>query len=143
MTYKGIVKGKTIEFEDLIELPEGTEVEVVVHIRPGKALAASGDPKGSGPALRRLWDTPSLCTPEDVETLLQAIDQGKRPVRFAGIFDQEDKPQEGPLLFPTLPKKLSDLCIRYAKKAGLKDVAFHCLRDTFISRIAPIMGCPP
>ena len=29
----------------------------------------------------------------DVETLLQAIDQGKRPVRFGGIFDQEDTPQ--------------------------------------------------
>ena len=92
MTYKGIVKGKTIEFEDPLALPEGTEVEVVVNIRRGTALAASGDPKGSGPALLRLWDTPSQCTPEDVETLLQAIDQGKRPVRFAGIFDQEETP---------------------------------------------------
>ena len=93
MTYKGIVKGKTIEFEDPLELPEGTEVDVVVHVRRGKAFASSSDPKGSGPALLRLWDTPSQCTPEDVETLLQAIDQGKRPVRFAGIFDQEDQPR--------------------------------------------------
>ena len=93
MIYKGIVKGKTIEFEDPLELSDGTEVEVVVNVRPGTALASSGDPKGSGPALLRLWDTPSQCTPEDVETLLQAIDQGKRPLRFAGIFDQEDKPQ--------------------------------------------------
>ena len=93
MTYKGTVKGKTIEFEDPLELPEGTEVDVVVHVRPGKALASSGDPKGSGLALLRLWETPSQCTPEDVETLLQAVEQGKRPVRFAGIFDQEDKPR--------------------------------------------------
>lgn len=92
MTYKGIVKGKTIEFEDPLELPEGTAVEVVVHTRSGEALAASSVPKGSGPVLLRLWDTPSQCTPEDVATLLQAIDQGKRPVRFAGIFDQEAKP---------------------------------------------------
>jgi hypothetical protein len=42
VTYKGIVKGKTIEFEDPLAL---------------------------------------------------AIDQGKRPVRFAGIFDQEDQPR--------------------------------------------------
>ena len=43
----------------------------------------------------------------------------------------------GLLLFPTMPKKLSDLFIRYAKKAGLQDMTFHCLRDTFISRLAP------
>jgi hypothetical protein len=93
VTYKGIVKGKTIEFEDPLELPDGTEVEVVVHLRPGIALASSSDLKGSGQALLRLWDTPAQCTPEDVDSLLQAIDQGKRPVRFAGIFDQEDQPR--------------------------------------------------
>ena len=93
MTYKGIVKGKTIEFEAPLALPEGTEVEVVVHIRPKQALASSSAPKGSGQALLRLWDTPAYCTSADVETLLQAIDQGKRPVRFGGIFDQEDTPR--------------------------------------------------
>jgi len=93
VTYKGIVKGKTIAFEDPLALPEGTEVEVVVHIRSKEALAASSDPKGSGQALLRLWDTPAQCSPEDVDILLQAIDQGKRPVRFAGIFDQEDQPR--------------------------------------------------
>jgi hypothetical protein len=93
VTYKGIVKGKTIAFEAPLALPEGTEVDVVVHVRPGTALASRGDPTGSGPALLRLWDTPSQCTPEDIETLLQAMEQGKRPVRFAGIFDQEDMPR--------------------------------------------------
>ena len=92
MTYKGIVKGQTIEFEDPLELPDGTAVEVVVHVRPETALASSGDPKGSGPALLRLWDTPASCTSADVEALLQAIDQGKRPVRFGGIFDQQARP---------------------------------------------------
>jgi hypothetical protein len=92
VTYKGIVKGKTIEFEDPLELPDGTAVEVVVHVRPETALAPSGD-KGSGQALLRLWDTPASCTSEDVATLLQAIDQGKRPVRFGEIFDQEGTPR--------------------------------------------------
>lgn len=50
--------------------------------------------------------------------------------------------QEGPLLFPTLPRKLSDLFIRYARKAGLLDVTFHCLRDTYISRVAPHGNTP-
>jgi hypothetical protein len=92
VTYKGIVKGQTIEFEAPLQLPEGTEVDVEVHVRPKPALAASRA-KGSGQALLCLWDTPTQCTPEDVDFLLQAIDQGKRPVRFVGIFDQENQPQ--------------------------------------------------
>lgn len=43
----------------------------------------------------------------------------------------------GPFVFPTMPTKLSDLFIKYAKRAGLADVTFHSLRDTFISRLAP------
>jgi hypothetical protein len=82
VTYKGIVKGKTIECEDPLALPDGTEVDVV-HVRPGTALAFS-DLKGSGQALLRLWDTPAQCTPEDVATLLQAIDQGRRPAGGRG-----------------------------------------------------------
>jgi hypothetical protein len=39
-----------------------------------------------------IWPALNERVAEDVDTLLQAIDQGKRPVRFAGIFDQEDKP---------------------------------------------------
>jgi integrase len=47
-----------------------------------------------------------------------------------------------PVIFPTLPKKLTDLFIRYAGKAKLTDVAFHCLRDTYISRLAPHVSTP-
>ncbi len=47
-----------------------------------------------------------------------------------------------PLVFPKLPKKLSDLFIRYVRKAALSDVTFHCLRDTFISRLAPHVTTP-
>jgi len=36
MTYKGIVRGKVIELEDQLGLPEGTEVEVVVKEPKGK-----------------------------------------------------------------------------------------------------------
>jgi integrase len=51
-------------------------------------------------------------------------------------------PQESLLLFPHLPSKLSDLFIRYARKAGLSDVTFHCLRDTYISRLAQYCTTP-
>lgn len=43
----------------------------------------------------------------------------------------------GPLLFPGIPRRYSDRFVEYAKRAGLADVTFHNLRDTFISRIAP------
>ena len=46
------------------------------------------------------------------------------------------------MIFPTLPKKLTDLFIRYAEKANLTDVTFHCLRDTYISRLAPHVSTP-
>ena len=45
-------------------------------------------------------------------------------------------------MFPSLPKKLTDLFIRYAVKAKLEDVTFHCLRDTYISRLAPHVSTP-
>ncbi len=48
-----------------------------------------------------------------------------------------------PLVFLGLPKKLSDLFIRYVAKAKLpKEITFHCLRDTFISRLAPHVSTP-
>ena len=50
--------------------------------------------------------------------------------------------QDGPLLFPRLPTKLSDLFIKYAHRAGAPDVTFHCLRDTYISRLAPHCTTP-
>jgi integrase len=34
------------------------------------------------------------------------------------------------------------LFIRYAQKAKLTDVTFHCLRDTYISRLAPHVSTP-
>jgi len=48
-----------------------------------------------------------------------------------------------PAIFPTLPKKLTDLFKRYVEKAKLpKEITFHCLRDTYISRLAPHVSTP-
>ena len=44
--------------------------------------------------------------------------------------------KSGELVFPRMPKKMSDLFIKYARKAGLDDISFHDLRDTFVSRLA-------
>lgn len=90
MIYKGIIKGKVIELEGEVVLPKGTEVEVVVRESKGEEVATSGYFKGTPQAILAAWDTPPHCTPEDVDALLQAIEQGKRPMRFEGIFDQEE-----------------------------------------------------
>jgi len=50
--------------------------------------------------------------------------------------------RKSPLLFPSMPTKLSDLFVRYTRKAKLEDVTFHCLRDTYISRLAPHVSGP-
>lgn len=79
MTYKGIVRGKVIELEGKVVLPEGTEVEMVVKERQGEELAPRGYAKGSPKAILAAFDIPPRCAPGDVDALLQAIEQGKRP----------------------------------------------------------------
>jgi integrase len=41
-----------------------------------------------------------------------------------------------------MPKRLSDTFVHYCRKAGLDDVSFHDLRDTFISRVAEHCNVP-
>lgn len=50
--------------------------------------------------------------------------------------------RKSPLVFPDMPRKLSDLFARYARRAGLPGVTAHCLRDTFITRVAPHVSPP-
>jgi integrase len=40
------------------------------------------------------------------------------------------------LVFPHLPQSMSRVFVRAAKRAGLEGITFHCLRDTYISRLA-------
>jgi integrase len=48
-----------------------------------------------------------------------------------------------PVVFPRLPGKLTDLFKRYVAKANLPaDITFHCLRDTYISRLAEHVSTP-
>lgn len=88
MTYKGKVRGKVIELESAVALPEGTEVEIVVKDVQREKQTLRDYPRGSPLAILKFLDSPPVCTPEDVEALLQAIEQGKRPVKFEGIFDK-------------------------------------------------------
>jgi hypothetical protein len=87
MTYKGTVRGHLIELEAGVRLPEGLEVQVLVAAgEPGGIQAGRGSP---GAVLAAL-EHPARCSPDDVEALLSAIQEGKRPVRFNGAFDSAE-----------------------------------------------------
>jgi integrase len=52
-------------------------------------------------------------------------------------------PQTSERVFPGIPVKLISLFCRYVRKATLPtDIHFHCLRDTYISRLAPHCTVP-
>ena len=50
-------------------------------------------------------------------------------------------PKDGPAIFPTLPADFSRVFARITRSVKL-NVTFHCLRDTFISRLAPHVSGP-
>ena len=81
MTYKGIVKGKTIELEESLPYPEGQPV--TVSIQPLSKSAQLGFPLAIREAIH---ESPHL-RPEDVDELERVIEDGKLPVKPGGVFD--------------------------------------------------------
>lgn len=51
-------------------------------------------------------------------------------------------PKDGPTVFPMIPADFSRVFARIARSVNLAAVTFHCLRDTFISRLAPHVSGP-
>lgn len=91
MTYRGFVRGNMVELEKGVQLPEGEAVDVVVREQDTELLAPSGYPRGSRQALLAALDSSPHCTEEDVDTLMEAIERGKQPLCFAGVFDPKGK----------------------------------------------------
>lgn len=86
MTLKGIVHGNVVELQDPIDLPEGTEVEIVIHAAPQPAGRYR---KGSAQAiLAALADAPKVDA-EDVGELMRVIRESRQPADFRGIFDAD------------------------------------------------------
>jgi integrase len=54
----------------------------------------------------------------------------------------EALPQTSDVLFPDMPTNMSHSFAHYTAKVGLTDVTFHCLWDTYISRLAPHVSVP-
>jgi hypothetical protein len=87
MVYRGIARGKVIELEGNVSLPEGTEVEVLTKQEQVAETTPGGYPKGSPKALLAALNLPAQCTSEDVEALIQSMRHGKQPIRFEGVFE--------------------------------------------------------
>ena len=79
MTYKGVVRGTTIELEHPLPFPEGQQVCVEV-----RAEAAA---IGTAAALLAAIRKPSGLQPGDVEAMERAIEDGELSVSDGAIFD--------------------------------------------------------
>jgi hypothetical protein len=81
MTYKGIVRGKTIQLEEQPPYPEGQPVSVSVEPLEEK-------PRPDLPAvIRQIMHEPPHLSWEEVDELERAIGEGKLPVYQRGMFD--------------------------------------------------------
>ena len=92
MESHGTVRGKTIELAEPLPFREG--VAVTISIRP--LAPADGPPRteaapvGSPQAvLNALASLPPL-QPGDIDALEQAIEEARTPVRYEGVFDDEN-----------------------------------------------------
>ena len=83
MTMRGIARGRMIEFEEPLPFEEGQELDVSIEPRP------SGSPRGSGAAIMAALKATPLSDPTIVDEFEAAIKQGKRPIQFKGVFDDE------------------------------------------------------
>ena len=77
MTYRGIAKGRVVQLDGDVSLPEGTTVTVLVQ------EPLRGSPSAVLQAMRGL---PSLAGGE-VDELERMIEVGKLPTRSGGMFD--------------------------------------------------------
>lgn len=82
MTYRGIVKGKTIEMEEPLPYSEGQPVSVLVEPLPGQLQG------GSPATIRQVMHEPPHLKWEDVDELERAIEEAKLPVHPGNVFDE-------------------------------------------------------
>jgi len=86
MTCKGTIRGKTIEFDQPLPFQEGLAVRVSVE--PAEEELPWGSPAR---LLKAMHEEPHV-DPTIVDELERLIEEGKRPVRYEGVFDSEMEP---------------------------------------------------
>ena len=83
MTYKGIAKGKTIEFQESLPYRNGQPVQVSIEPAP--------EPQGGchPEAIRQAMREPPHLERDMVDELERAITQGRLPIAHQDAFDAE------------------------------------------------------
>ena len=84
MTYRGVVRGKTIEIETGLPYRDGEVVSVSVE--PTASTVGVGSPQD---LLAAMHAEPHLQR-EDVDALERSIEEGRLPVGESGIFDEDE-----------------------------------------------------
>jgi hypothetical protein len=84
MTYKGVAKGKIIEFEEALPYSDGQAVSVSVE-----ALHPDLQPGSAAAILKVMRSLPDL-NPDDIDELERLIRQGRLPVRMQGEFEKDE-----------------------------------------------------
>lgn len=83
MTCKGIIRGRIIEVDKPLPFADGQAV--LLEVEPDQTQGPDGSPAS---VLRAIQSLPPLAA-EDVEELTRSINEGRMPVRFSGIFDDQ------------------------------------------------------
>jgi integrase len=112
------------------------------HLRPIVTLALhTGLRLGELRAQR--WSDINLI---DADLVVSRPKSGRRevlPLNDTAYTVLASLPQTHDVIFPDMPPDLSKRFTRLLRKAGLpSDITFHCLRDTYISRLAPYCAAP-
>ena len=86
---KVVLEGK--DFIELVRRAKRVEEVVLEEVDEDLRIEVDRPLRGSPQAVLSVLDSPSHCTPEDVNTLSQEIEQGKRSLQFEGIFDRGEE----------------------------------------------------
>ena len=87
MVCEGVLRGGVVELPGGVSLAEGTPVDVIVVPQAEARQAPKARPGSSQAVLEGLLRLRGKCSAEDVAALDEAIEAGKRPVNFRGVFD--------------------------------------------------------
>ena len=81
MHYKGVVRGKIIELDEVLPYAEGCLVNVIIE--PENVTLQAGSPA----AVRQVMREPPHLAPEEVDELEQTLATSQLPVQDRGVFD--------------------------------------------------------
>jgi integrase len=82
------------------------------------------------------WDDVDMVTGTLTVTKPKSGKRETVPLNTTAFALLSELDKKADLVFPSMPTRMSTLFGRYVRRAGLEGVTFHCLRDTFISRLA-------